>query len=38
LCLLGRQVLCHLNHTFSPFCSGYFGDRVLLFCLGWPGL
>jgi hypothetical protein len=26
-----RQVLYHLSHSSSPFCSGYFGDRVLLF-------
>jgi hypothetical protein len=26
-----------LNHTSSPFCSGYFGDRVSwTICLGWP--
>jgi hypothetical protein len=24
-------VLYHLNHTSSPFFSGYFGDRVSLF-------
>jgi hypothetical protein len=30
LSLLGK---CYkgLNHAFSPFCSGYFGDRVSLF-------
>jgi hypothetical protein len=27
-----------LSHVSSPFCSGYFGDRVLLFCTGQPGL
>jgi hypothetical protein len=27
--MLARQVLYHLNDT--PFCSGYFGDMVLLF-------
>jgi hypothetical protein len=27
-CLLGRH--CHLSHTSNPFCSDYFGDRVLL--------
>jgi hypothetical protein len=26
-----------LNHTSSPFCSGYFGDGVSwTICLGWP--
>jgi hypothetical protein len=35
---LARQALSHLNHACSPFCSGYFEDRVLLFCPGWPGL
>jgi hypothetical protein len=29
--MFDRQVLYHLSHAFSPFCSGYFGDRVLLF-------
>jgi hypothetical protein len=28
---LHGQVLYHLNHASSPFCSGYFGDRVSLF-------
>jgi hypothetical protein len=31
---LERRAPCfarHLNHTPSPFCSGYFRDRVLLF-------
>jgi hypothetical protein len=27
--LLAKQVLYCLNHTSSPFHSGYFGDRVL---------
>jgi hypothetical protein len=32
-----KQVLYHLNHTSSPFCSGYFGDGVLwTICPGWP--
>jgi hypothetical protein len=26
---LTKQVLHHLSHTSSPFCSGYFGDGVL---------
>jgi hypothetical protein len=26
-----------LNHTSSPFCSGYFGDGVSrTICPGWP--
>jgi hypothetical protein len=29
-CLI-RQALCHLSHTFTSFCSGYFGSKVLLF-------
>jgi hypothetical protein len=28
---LNLQLCIHLNHTTSPFCSGYFGDRVSLF-------
>jgi hypothetical protein len=28
---LTKQVLYHLNHTTSPFCNGYFWDRVLLY-------
>jgi hypothetical protein len=32
-----KQVLYHLSHTSSPFCSGYFGDGVLqTICPGWP--
>jgi hypothetical protein len=27
--LLTKQVLYHLSHFSSPFCSGYFGDGVL---------
>jgi hypothetical protein len=27
--VLVKQVLYHLNHTFSSFCSGYFGDGGL---------
>jgi hypothetical protein len=26
-----------LSHTSSPFCFGYFGNRVF-FCPGWPEL
>jgi hypothetical protein len=29
--VLGRQVLCHLSHASSSFCSDYFGDRSSLF-------
>jgi hypothetical protein len=29
LCLLGRHSTT-LNHIFSPFCSSYFGDSILL--------
>jgi hypothetical protein len=29
--MLARQVLYFLNYTSIHFCSGYFGDRVLLF-------
>jgi hypothetical protein len=25
------QVFFHKSHASSPFCSGYFGDMVLLF-------
>jgi hypothetical protein len=35
--VLAKQVLYHLIHSSSPFCSGYFGDRVLqTICPGWP--
>jgi hypothetical protein len=35
--MLAKQVLYSLGHTSSPFCSGYFGDRVSqTVCLGWP--
>jgi hypothetical protein len=27
-CGFELRALYHLNHTSSPFCSGYFGDRV----------
>jgi hypothetical protein len=27
--LFAKQALYCLNHTSSPFCSGYFGDGVL---------
>jgi hypothetical protein len=34
---LSRQVLYHLIFTSSPFCSGHFGDRVLLLLRpAWP--
>jgi hypothetical protein len=33
---LARQGLYCLSHTSSPFYSGYFGDKVLLFVL--PGM
>jgi hypothetical protein len=26
--MLTQQVLYHLSHTFSPFCSGYFEDGI----------
>jgi hypothetical protein len=26
--VLTKQVLYHLSHVSSPFCSGYFGDGV----------
>jgi hypothetical protein len=26
--MLAEQALYPLNHTSSPFCSGYFGDGV----------
>jgi hypothetical protein len=29
--VLARQELYHFSHASSPFCSGYFGDGVLLF-------
>jgi hypothetical protein len=32
--VLARQLLYCLGHISSPFCSGCFGDRVVLF--GWP--
>jgi hypothetical protein len=34
--MLAEQVLYYLNHTSSPFCSGYFGDGNLVNYL--PGL
>jgi hypothetical protein len=34
---LVKQELYHLTDTSSPFCFGYFGDRVLqTICLDWP--
>jgi hypothetical protein len=36
---LARQVLYNLSHTSSPFCVGYFQDRVSqTIYLGWPGM
>jgi hypothetical protein len=32
-----RQSLYCLSYASSPFCSGYFGDRLLLFYPGQPG-
>jgi hypothetical protein len=33
---LAKQALYHVSHTFSPFCSGYFGNVVsLTICPGW---
>jgi hypothetical protein len=33
---LDTQALYHFIHAFSPFCSGYFADRTLLFpWLAW---
>jgi hypothetical protein len=29
-----RQVVYHLNHTFSSFCFNYFSNRVLHFLPG----
>jgi hypothetical protein len=29
--VLVRQALYGLSHVSSPFCSGYFGDTLLLF-------
>jgi hypothetical protein len=35
--VLAKQLLYGLNHTSSPFCSGYFGDGDLTnYCLSWP--
>jgi hypothetical protein len=35
--MLAKQVLYHLSYASSPFCSGYFGDKVLQnTSLGWP--
>jgi hypothetical protein len=30
--------VCLLSFFFKPFCSGYFWDRVLHSCPGWPRL
>jgi hypothetical protein len=35
---LTKQVLYSLNHTSSPFCSGYFGDKDLNKLLPQAGL
>jgi hypothetical protein len=36
--MLAKQVHYCLRFISSPFCSGYFGDRVLrTICLDWPG-
>jgi hypothetical protein len=29
--MLARQVLYHLSHTSCPFCSDYFGNRILIY-------
>jgi hypothetical protein len=29
--MLARQAVYRLNHIYSPFCSGYFGDRISCF-------
>jgi hypothetical protein len=35
--VLAKQALYYLSHTYSPFCYGYFGDRILqTIFLGWP--
>jgi hypothetical protein len=35
--VLAKQVLCCMNHSNSPFCSGYFGVGVSrTICPGWP--
>jgi hypothetical protein len=34
---LVTQSLCHSSRTVSPFCFGYFLNRVSLLCMGWPG-
>jgi hypothetical protein len=36
--MIPRHKYYHLSHAPSPFCSGYFWDRVLCLCLGQPGL
>jgi hypothetical protein len=33
--MLAVQELYHFRHTTSPFCSGYFGNRISLFA--WDG-
>jgi hypothetical protein len=35
--ILARQAFYCLSRSTSPFCTGYFGDKVLLFCPAWPG-
>jgi hypothetical protein len=32
--VLARQVLYHLSYLTSPFCFGYFGDKVSLYPWG----
>jgi hypothetical protein len=35
--VLAKQVLYYLSHASSPFCSGYFEDRIFwTICPGWP--
>jgi hypothetical protein len=36
--MLVWQVLYHFSHVPSPFCFGYFWDRVLNLCPGWSWL
>jgi hypothetical protein len=34
---LAQQALYHLSYASSPFCSGYFGDKVSqTICQDWP--
>jgi hypothetical protein len=34
--IFAKKALCHFRHTSSPFCSGYFGYRLLQTI--WPRL